>query len=210
MDFLDRADLTHWAAVRAGLESAGVAHEVDDGLVRGLDYYTRTAFEVHDRSLGAQSTLGGGGRYDGLVEELGGPPTPGVGFAIGLDRAMLVLEERGEAPPAPPAGIYLAAMEATHGAALALARELRRRLVVDLDVEARGFGAQMKAAGRSGARLLVILGEEEWKRGEVAVKDLASGTQETLAREGLAEALGVRLAQAPPSARGPAKGTESP
>jgi len=165
---------------------------------------------VHDRTLGAQSALGGGGRYDGLIAELGGPPTPGVGFAIGLDRAMLVLEERGAAAPAPPAGVYVAAMEATHAAALALARELRRQLAVDLDVEARGFGAQMKAAGKSGARLLVILGEEEWKRGEVVVKDLASGTQETLPRAGLEGALGARLAQAPPPARGGAKGTEKP
>jgi len=209
MDFLDAEDRAHWEAVLAGLESAGIAYEVDHGLVRGLDYYTRTAFEVHDRSLGAQSALGGGGRYDGLIAELGGPPTPGVGFAIGLDRAMLVLEERGVAAPAPPAGVYVAAMEATHAAALALARELRRHLVVDLDVEARGFGAQMKAAGKSGARLLVILGEEEWKRGEVVVKDLASGTQETLARAGLEEALGARLAQAPPPAGG-GKGTEKP
>jgi histidyl-tRNA synthetase len=210
LDAIDAADRAHWEAVLAGLEAVGVAHEVDHGLVRGLDYYTRTAFEVHDRSLGAQSALGGGGRYDGLIAELGGPPTPGVGFAIGLDRAMLVLEERGAAAPAPPGGIYLAAMEATQAAALALGRELRRRLVVDLDVEARGFGAQMKAAGRSGARLLVILGEEEWRRGEVVVKDLASGTQETLARTGLAEALGARLALAPPPARGGAKGTETP
>jgi histidyl-tRNA synthetase len=210
LDAIDEADRAHWEAVLAGLESVGVAYEVDHGLVRGLDYYTRTAFEVHDRSLGAQSALGGGGRYDGLIAELGGPPTPGVGFAIGLDRAMLVLEERGAAAPAPPAGIYLAAMEATHAMALALARELRRNLSVELDVEARGFSAQMKAAGKSGARLLVILGEEEWKRGEVAVKDLASGTQETLARAGLAEALGARLAQAPPPVRGGAKETEKP
>jgi len=94
--------------------------------------------------------------------------------------------------------------------ALALVRQLRRVLPADFDVEARGFGAQMKAAGRSGARLLVILGEEEWKRGEVVVKDLASGTQETLARAGLEEALGARLARAPAPARGGAKGTEKP
>jgi histidyl-tRNA synthetase len=209
LDSIDAADRAHWEAVLAGLEAAGIAYEVDHGLVRGLDYYTRTAFEVHDRSLGAQSALGGGGRYDGLIAELGGPPTPGVGFAIGLDRAMLVLEKRGTAAPAPVAHVYVAAMEATHAAALALARQLRRRLVVDLDVEARSFSAQMKAAGRSGARLLVILGEEEWRRGEVVVKDLASGTQETLARAGLEAALGARLAQSPPGVDG-AKRTEKP
>jgi histidyl-tRNA synthetase len=208
LDAIDDDDRAHWEAVLAGLESVGIAYEVDHGLVRGLDYYTRTAFEVHDRSLGAQSALGGGGRYDGLIAELGGPPTPGVGFAIGLDRAMLVLEERGVARPVPPAGVYVAAMEATQGAALGLARELRRHLAVECDVEARGFGAQMKAAGKSGARLLVIVGEDEWKRGEVAVKDLASGSQETLAREGLAAALRERLGRAP-THRG-AQGTEQP
>jgi histidyl-tRNA synthetase len=195
LDAIDADDRAHWEAVLAGLEAAGIRYEVDHGLVRGLDYYTRTAFEVHDRALGAQSALGGGGRYDGLVAELGGPPTPGVGFAIGLDRAMLVLEERGAAMPAPPSGVYVAAMESTQAAAVALARALRRCFAVELDVEARGFGAQMKAAGKSGARLLVIVGEEEWARGEVVVKDLAGGTQETIARAGLEETLAARLAR---------------
>ena len=199
LDAMDAGDRAHWEAVLAGLEAAGIRYEVDHGLVRGLDYYTRTAFEVHDRTLGAQSALGGGGRYDGLIAELGGPPTPGVGFAIGLDRAVLVLEERGAAPPEPAPGVYVAAMEPTRAAATALARELRRRFPVETDVEARGFGAQMKAAGRSGARLLVIVGEEEWARGEVVVKDLVAGTQETVGRSGLEEALAARLAQAPPA-----------
>jgi len=214
LDAIDAADRAHWDAVLAGLDAVGIAYEVDHGLVRGLDYYTRTAFEVHDRALGAQSALGGGGRYDGLIAELGGPPTPGVGFAIGLDRALLVLEERGAAVPAPAAGVYVAAMESTRTAALALARALRRRFPVELDIEERAFGAQMKSAGRSGARLLLIVGEEEWGRGEVVVKDLASHTQETLARAGLEAALAARLAQAPPDppaagARG-AHRTETP
>ena len=208
VDMLDEESLAHWEAVKAGLEAAGIRYEEDPGLVRGLDYYTHTAFEVHDRTLGAQSALGGGGRYDGLIAELGGPPTPGVGFAIGLDRAVLVLEERGAAPPEPAPGVYVAAMEPTRAAATALARALRRRFPVETDVEARGFGAQMKAAGRSGARLLVIVGEEEWARGEVVVKDLVAGTQETVGREGLEQALAARLAQAPP-ARG-AGGAERP
>jgi histidyl-tRNA synthetase len=195
LDVLDDADRAHWDAVLAGLEALGIASEVDHGLVRGLDYYTRTAFEVHDRSLGAQSALGGGGRYDGLIEELGGPATPGVGFAIGFDRAMLVLEQRAAPVPAGPAGVFVVAMEGTGMAALALVRELRRAVPADLDLEQRGFGAQMKAAGRSGARLLVILGEEEWARGAVVVKDLASGAQETLARAGLEEGLRARLAR---------------
>jgi len=209
LDVLDDESRTHWDAVLTGLTAVGIPYEIDHGLVRGLDYYTRTAFEVHDRSLGAQSALGGGGRYDGLVEALGGPPTPGVGFSIGLDRTVLVLEHRAAPLPLPVAGVYVAAMEGTRAATLALARELRRDFVVDLDLEARGFGAQMKAAGKSGARLLVILGEEEWKRGEVVVKDLASGTQETLARAGLAAALRSRLAKAPAPRGGAEAGGET-
>ncbi|MCC6349240.1 MAG: histidine--tRNA ligase [Candidatus Eisenbacteria bacterium] len=192
LDALDAEDREHWDAVLAGLDAAGIRHEVDHGLVRGLDYYTRTAFEVHDRSLGAQSALGGGGRYDGLVEMLGGPPTPGVGFAIGLDRALLVIAGR-DAPPATEERVCLVAMDGTRAAATALARELRREFAVEHDVEARGFGAQMKSAGRSGARFLVLLGEEEWARGEVVLKDSQDGTQESLVRDALAGALRAKL-----------------
>jgi histidyl-tRNA synthetase len=194
LDAIDADDRAHWDAVIAGLTAAGVKYEIDHGLVRGLDYYTRTAFEVHDRTLGAQSALGGGGRYDGLVEMLGGPPTPGVGFAIGLDRALLVLEQRGVKADSPE-GVFLVAMDGTRAAATALARELRREFPVELDVEARGFGAQMKAAGKSGARFLVIMGEDEWNRGEVALKDSKTGAQQVLARESLAAELRTRFGQ---------------
>jgi len=194
LDALDDADRAHFAEVRAGLDALGIAHEQDHGLVRGLDYYTRTAFEVHDRTLGAQSALGGGGRYDGLIEALGGPATPGVGFSIGLDRALLVLEGRGAAAPEARAGVFVVAMEGTRRDALALTRELRREFAVDCDLEARGFGAQMKGAGKSGARLAVLLGEEEWKRGELMVKDLERGEQETVSRERLITTLRERLA----------------
>jgi len=189
LDFLDADSRAHWDAVRQGLDALGIGYEVDHGLVRGLDYYSRTAFEVHDRSLGAQSALGGGGRYDGLIEALGGSPTPGVGFSIGLDRVALVLEQRGEGVPAPEPSVFIAAMDSTRDAAAALARELRREFTVELDVEARGFGAQMKAAGKSGARLLVILGEEEWTRGEVALKQLTTGEQRLVTRDALAAEL---------------------
>jgi histidyl-tRNA synthetase len=194
LEALEPADRGHFAEVRAGLDALGIAHELDHGLVRGLDYYTRTAFEVHDRSLGAQSALGGGGRYDGLIEALGGPSTPGVGFSIGLDRALLVLEGRDAALPESAGGVYVVAMEGTRRDALALTRELRREFAVDCDLEARAFAAQMKGAGRSGARFAVLLGEDEWKRGEVMVKDLKRGEQETVPRERLAAALRARLA----------------
>jgi histidyl-tRNA synthetase len=193
LDSLDAESRAHWDAVLAGLAALGIAHEIDHGLVRGLDYYTRTAFEVHDRSLGAQSALGGGGRYDGLIAELGGPPTPGVGFSIGLDRAVLVLEQRAFAPPPPPGSVFVVAMDTTRPASQALVRELRREFTVDCDLESRGFGAQMKAAGKSGARFMVLLGEDEWARGEVVVKDLASGTQQIVARTELLARLRAEL-----------------
>jgi histidyl-tRNA synthetase len=191
LDSVDAEDRAHWDQVITGLESAGIAYELDHGLVRGLDYYTRTAFEVHDASLGAQSALGGGGRYDGLIEQLGGNPTPGVGFAIGMDRALLVMEERGLALEAADR-VCVVAMDATRAGATALVRELRKRFAVESDVESRGFGAQMKSAGKSGARFLVIAGEEEWARGEVALKDSKTGEQQAVKREDLADEIAAR------------------
>jgi histidyl-tRNA synthetase len=194
LDELDDADREHWEQVLAGLDAAGIRHEIDHGLVRGLDYYTRTAFEVHDASLGAQSALGGGGRYDGLIEQLGGSPTPGVGFAIGLDRTLLLLEERGLAVPEPET-VCVVSMDGTRAGATALVRELRRRFQVEADVESRAFGAQMKSAGKSGARFLVIAGEEEWARGEVVLKDSKSGEQKAVRRETLAGEIAARSAR---------------
>ena len=195
LDALDPESRTHFDAVREGLDALGIKHEIDHGLVRGLDYYTRTAFEVHDRSLGAQSALGGGGRYDGLIEALGGPPTPGVGFSIGLDRVLLVLEERGVAPEARPGSVYLVAMEGTRVMAPMLARALRQVYTVDYDLEARGVNAQMKAADKSGARVVMLLGEEEWQKGQVVLKELATGTQQTVALDAIVEALDRLLGQ---------------
>jgi histidyl-tRNA synthetase len=192
LDVLDDADKAHWTEVLVGLDAAGIRHETDHGLVRGLDYYTRTAFEVHDASLASQSALGGGGRYDGLIEALGGAPTPGVGFAIGLDRTLLVLEERGLAADAADT-VCVVAMDATRAGVTALVRELRQRFRVEADVEARAFNAQMKAAGKSGARFLVIAGEEEWARGEVALKDSKTGEQKAVRRESLAAELEARV-----------------
>ncbi len=190
LDALQGDALAHWKEVLTGLEALGIRHEIDHGLVRGLDYYTLTAFEVHDRSLGpGQSALGGGGRYDGLIESLGGPGTPGVGFSIGLDRVVLVLEQRGFDPGAHRCDVYVVSMESTREAALKLVRELRREFAVDVDLESRAFSAQMKAAGKSGAHWMVLVGEDEWKRGQVALKDLADGTQSTVGLEELHAAL---------------------
>ena len=193
IDLLDEPDRRHWDAVCAGLRELGIRHEVDHGLVRGLDYYTHTAFEVHGADLGAQSALGGGGRYDGLIEALGGPPTPGVGFSIGLDRSLLLLERRGPLPIENSGKVYVAAMEGTRAHVPAMVRALRLVYETDYDLENRSLNAQMKAADRAGARLVILLGEEEWERGAVVLKDLSSGEQEIVELEHLVEALDRRL-----------------
>jgi histidyl-tRNA synthetase len=169
----------HHAAVRAGLETLGMAYRENPMLVRGLDYYTRTAFEVHYPPLGAQSALGGGGRYDGLVEACGGPPTPAVGFSAGIERILVALEAT-RAVPAVAAGtpiLVLPLGEPARQRALALARELRVVAAAEVDLSGRSLKAQLRSADRSGARLAVILGDEELARGEVALRDLVSSEQ---------------------------------
>jgi histidyl-tRNA synthetase len=175
---------THFDAVRKGLDALGVAYELDPKLVRGLDYYTRTAFEVHDLARGAQSALGGGGRYDGLVEDIGGPSVPGVGFSAGLERILIALTEQGKLPAAKADGVFVARMggEAVEAAALALVRRLRQTMPVTFDFEsAKSLGAQLKQADKAGARWAVILGEDELAAGEATVKDLQAGAQERVA-----------------------------
>lgn len=193
IDMLDDDARTHWEAVLAGLEALGIEHEIDHGLVRGLDYYTHTAFEVHDRSLGAQSALGGGGRYDGLIEAIGGPSTPGVGFSIGLDRVMLVLEERGVGGVERQGLVYLVSMDATRAIAHNLARALRHAYIVEVDLEERSTSAQMKQADKRGARLVVVLGEDEMREGNVVIRDMESGDQEIVSVEELPERLDALL-----------------
>lgn len=188
---------THFDAVQAGLDAAGVRYALDPKLVRGLDYYTRTAFEVHDPSRGAQSAMGGGGRYDGLIQDIGGPAVPGVGFSAGIERILLALEDRGRTPGAAPALVYLARAggEAVEREAQALLREIRRAHPAVAEFEAgRSLGSQFKHADRLGATLAVILGEDELARGQVTVKDLRSGTQEQVARAELAAHLARALA----------------
>jgi histidyl-tRNA synthetase len=167
---------THFDGVRRGLDAVGVPYELDPKLVRGLDYYTRTAFEVHDLARGAQSALGGGGRYDGLVQDIGGPSVPGVGFSAGLERILNALEEQGKLPQAATDLVFVARMGGPEvdAAALNLVRELRQERAATMDYEnGKSLGAQLKHADRLGARVAVLLGEDELARGEVTVKDLA-------------------------------------
>lgn len=180
----------HYALVKGHLDSVGITYEEEPRLVRGLDYYTRTAFEFVAGGLGSQDAVGGGGRYDGLAEVLGGPPVPGIGFALGLDRIMLSLGETEAAPPAPVVAYVVALGDEAAGAVFPLVTRLRAAGIgTDFDVMGRGMKGQMKDADRSGARYAVILGEDELASGEATVKDLTSGDQQRVPLDRLEERL---------------------
>lgn len=183
--FLGDESRAHFEQVKAALDDAGVRYEVRTNLVRGLDYYTDTVFEVQSEGLGAQNALCGGGRYDWLVKELGGPDTPSVGVAMGIERAIMVMESVGASvPTASPPVFVVAASEASQRAVTELARGLRAAGVASLtDVDHKPLKNQMKLADRSGARIAVIIGEDELANGTATIKDLAEGTQRTVSRD---------------------------
>ncbi|HEU5141753.1 MAG TPA: histidine--tRNA ligase [Solirubrobacterales bacterium] len=173
---LDGDDARHFAEVRALLEAAGTPYTVDPTLVRGLDYYTRTIFSFVCPSLGAQSEVGGGGRYDGLIEQLGGPATPAVGWAAGIERIMLAMGE--EATPSRRDAFLAAADEDQRQRALALAIELRHAgLSAEVDLAGRGLKGQLKHANRIGARHVLILEAD----GALQMRDMESGDQRPIA-----------------------------
>ena len=180
LDHLDEDDREHFAAVRELLDAAAVPYEIDPTLVRGLDYYTRTVFEFTSDSLGAQSGVGGGGRYDGLAQELGGPPTPGIGWATGVERILLAAEER--LLPEPIVDLYVALAEpepALRSAAFRIAAEARRAGVpAQLELAGRSLKGQLKQAGRIGARYVAIVSSEG-----IGLKDMESGEQEDVGSE---------------------------
>jgi histidyl-tRNA synthetase len=182
----------HFTAVRTHLDALGVAYELEPRLVRGLDYYTRTAFEVFPAgATGQQSAIGGGGRYDGLVELLGGRPTPGIGFGIGLDRVLLALEAAGAPPVAEPAplAVVVGADPAATVERLRIATELRAAgLAARAELTPRKLGRQLEAAAKEGAHFAVILGDE-LADGQVQLRDLQAGTQQVLPLTDLARKL---------------------
>lgn len=170
----------HFAAVRGLLDGLKIEHAVNERLVRGLDYYTRTTFEFLNPGLGAQNAVAGGGRYDGLVEELGGPPTPAIGFAIGEERILASLAAQPGPPESPTyTGVYVAtAGSEAFPTALDLVQTLRRRgLRAAVDLEGRSLKAQMRQANKDQYRYAVILGSDELARGEATLKDMLSGEQ---------------------------------
>lgn len=186
----------HFGAVRRILEAQGIPHAVNPRMVRGLDYYNRTTFELLSGDLGAQNAVAAGGRYDGLVETLGGPAIPALGFALGVERLAMLLGA--EAAPRPrPLVSFVHQGPAALEEALVLRRELLRRgVAADVDYEARSFKAQFRSADRAGARFALVLGENEVAAGTATLKDLAAGTQETLPRGEVVERL-VRAAAMP-------------
>lgn len=183
----------HFDEVQELLGDLGIDYELEPRLVRGLDYYTRTAFEFVAGNLGAQNAVGGGGRYDGLSEALGGPALPAIGFALGADRILIASQDLG-ALEVRGVSVYVVGLgERAHRVALEVATRLRRRGIgADLDLVGRGMKGQMKDAARSGARWAAIIGEDELAAGEVTLRDLTSGEQERIAQKDLETRLETR------------------
>ena len=175
-DHLDAESREHFAALRAALDALGIAYQVNPRLVRGLDYYSRTVFEWVTDALGAQDAVCSGGRYDGLIAQLGGEPTPAIGFAIGVERVVALLEQTGTAPATVGADVYVVAQgDAAVRAALVLAdrvREAEPARRVELNLGGGNFKAQFRRADRSGAAIALVLGEDELARGVVQLKSL--------------------------------------
>jgi histidyl-tRNA synthetase len=189
-EYLDEPCREHFAAVRAMLDAVGVPYSINERMVRGLDYYTRTTFEFTHGGLGAQSAVLGGGRYDGLSESLEGPKAPGIGFAIGEDRLILALQSQGE-PPKEKLQAFVAPLGAGMNAhAMKLARELRRAGVsADLGDEDFRLKKSFETAEKAGAKYIVIVGENELAADTFTVKNLASGEQVKVPRVQLVEYL---------------------
>lgn len=202
-DYLDEESRVHFEGLKARLDAAGIAYEINPKLVRGLDYYSRTVFEWVTTKLGSQGTVCAGGRYDGLVTQFGGKPTPGVGFAMGVERLVLLLETLGLVPEelARPADLYFCAFgEPAELAALALGERLRDalpgvRLLVNAG--AGSFKSQFKKADKSGAQFALIMGDDELAARVVGFKPLrGEGEQQNIAWDALPEHLAACLKQA--------------
>lgn len=178
-EHLDPQSRDHFAALCASLDALGIRYSVNPRLVRGLDYYSRTVFEWITDALGSQNAICSGGRYDGLIAQLGGESTPAIGFALGVERVVALVEQAGTAPPLPRCDVYLIAQgEAAERAALVQAEVLRDALPgrrIEMNLGAGPFKAQFRRADRSGARVAVVIGDDELARGVLQVKSLLEG-----------------------------------
>jgi histidyl-tRNA synthetase len=202
-DYLDEESRVHFEGLKARLDAAGVPYVINPKLVRGLDYYSKTVFEWVTDQLGSQGTVCAGGRYDGLVEQMGGKPTPGVGFAMGIERLVLLLETLGKVPAeiARTVDVYLCAFgEPAELAALALSERLRDQLPnlrLQVNAGAGSFKSQFKKADKSGALYALILGEDELAQQVVGCKPLrGQGEQQSIAWSALADHLATSADQA--------------
>jgi histidyl-tRNA synthetase len=200
LDYLCDACAAHFDRVQSGLTALGVPYSIDTRLVRGLDYYTRTTFEFAGLALeSAQNAVGGGGRYDGLVASLGGPETPGIGFALGIERILLACDAEGVFP-AVGAAVDVFVIDLSDGTA---ARDVTFALRdggvrADRAFDSRSAKSQFKSADRSGARLAVIIGPDELAAGKVSIKDLRGGDQYTVPLSDLVDEVRRRLAAPAP------------
>lgn len=201
VDFLGDGDRAHFETLKKTLDALGTKYRVEPKLVRGLDYYSRTLFEIQGRGgeLGAQNALCGGGRYDGLVKELGGPDVPSIGFAMGLERILLALPA--EAASAAIDVAVVAADESLREAACVLLRDLRRAGVsADGDLRGQSVKSQLRRADKLGAKVVLFLGGQELERGVVSLKDMRARTQTDVARaDVVAEAARIALTPARPA-----------
>ena len=200
-EFLDPASAEHFAGLKRRLEAAGVGYVVNPRLVRGLDYYSRTVFEWTTDALGSQNAICSGGRYDGLVAQLGGEPTPAIGWALGVERLILLMQELGGSAAAEPPHVYcVLAGSAAAERGLALAERLRDALPwlrLEADLGGGGFKAQFKRADKAGAEVALVLGENELARGVAALKPLrGGGEQQECPLDGLAAHLARLLGRA--------------
>ena len=192
LDYLCDDCKKHHNQLCSALQAAGVKYTIDPHIVRGLDYYTRTVFEFISTAIGAQGTVCGGGRYDGLVQQVGGKPTPAAGFGMGIERLLMVMQNTGIEIPA-PAGpdAYLAPLcEQGYAVSLAMAERLRAKgFAIEREISGRSLKAQMKYAAKIGARKVVFIGEDEIAKGIYTVKNMADGTSSAMTEEELTEAL---------------------
>ena len=182
MDFLNSEDLKHFEALKKFLSQLGVDYKRDKRLVRGLDYYTKTTFEILNNSLGAQNALCGGGRYDKLIERLGGKSTPAVGFAVGIERILLAMSQQNEQKNNKPSIYIVCASNDSRDSVINLTDEFRKSgLSTNFDTLRRSVKAQLREANRLSSTHAIFLGDEELSEGSVKIKDLDSGEQVSIA-----------------------------
>ncbi|OPY91827.1 MAG: Histidine--tRNA ligase [Syntrophaceae bacterium PtaU1.Bin231] len=183
---------SHFERLRGYLAAMGVDAVVDPLIVRGLDYYTRTVFEIVATEIGAQSAVCGGGRYDGLIAQVGGPDTPAMGFGMGMERLLLLMEKRGVVPPDPGLlDVYVVTLgDAARAAAVQMVSGLREAgLRTDWDHAGRSMKAQFKYADRTGCRFVLVLGEDELAQGAATLRDMAAGRERKVPMDGIAGTL---------------------